>query len=141
MKRLAAPSKESCPGYAPLPLLAPVQKICLRALCGLPVLNPIGKQPVMAHSLFRSLAVLACLSLISPPRTLAATKPDQPDKPNFSGTWTLDLKASTSLEPLMKEVGAGVLKRKFAAWAKLKATFHQTEDVLRVALPAAQVSH
>ena len=30
-------------------------------------------------------------------------KPDQPDKPNFSGTWTLDLEASTSLEPLMNE--------------------------------------
>jgi hypothetical protein len=27
-------------------LLAPVQKICLRALCGLPVLNPFGQQPV-----------------------------------------------------------------------------------------------
>lgn len=125
--------KESCPGYAPLPLLAPVQGICLRALCGLPVLNPIGKQPVMTHSLLRSLAVLACLGLFSPPWTFAVIKPDQPDKPNFSGTWTLDLRASTSLEPLLKEVGASILEQKFAAWANLTATFHQTEDVLMVA--------
>ena len=33
----------------------------------------------------------------------------------------------------MKEVGASVLERKFAAWVKLTATFHQTDDVLMVA--------
>jgi hypothetical protein len=87
----------------------------------------------MIHPLLRSLAALACLGLFSPFWTFAATKPDQPDKPNFSGTWTLDLKASTSLEPLMKEVGAGILERKFAAWVNLPATFHQTDDVLMVA--------
>ena len=78
MKRLVAPGKESCPGYAPWPLLAPVQKIRLRALCGLPVLNPIGKQRLTTYPLLRSLAALACLGLFSPPWAFAATKPDQP---------------------------------------------------------------
>jgi hypothetical protein len=97
MKRLVALGKESCPGDALLPLLAPVQKIRLRALCGLPVLNPIGKQPLTTYPLVRSLAALASLSLFSPPWTSAATRPDPPSKPNFSGTRTLDLSASTSL--------------------------------------------
>ena len=43
----------------------------------------------MTHPLLRFLAVLACLCLLSPPWTFAATKPDQPDKPNFSGTWLI----------------------------------------------------
>jgi hypothetical protein len=51
----------------------------------------------------------------------------------LSGTWTLDLKASTSLEPLMKQIGASLLERKYAASIKLKATFHQTENVLTIA--------
>jgi hypothetical protein len=49
----------------------------------------------MRHFLLRSLATLACLGFFSLPQTSAALKPDQPDKPNFSGTWTLDLEAST----------------------------------------------
>ena len=60
-------------------------------------------------------------------------KPDQPDKPNFSGTWTLDLEASTSLEPLMKQIGASLLEQKYAASITLKATVLQTEHVLTVA--------
>jgi hypothetical protein len=86
----------------------------------------------MRHLLLRSLAALAYLGVFSLPQTSAA-KPDQPDTPNFSGTWTLDLNASTSLEPLMKEIGASFLERKFADSTKLKATFHQTEQVLTVA--------
>ncbi len=82
--------------------------------------------------LLRSLAALACLGVFSPPQTSAAPRPE-PDKPNFSGTWTLDRKASTSLEPLMKEIGASLLERTFAALADLKATFNQTENVLTVA--------
>jgi hypothetical protein len=84
----------------------------------------------MRHLLLRSLAALVCLGVFSLP---AAPKPDQPDKPNFSGTWTLDLKASTSLEPLMNQIGASPLEQKYAASARLKATFHQTEHVLTVA--------
>jgi hypothetical protein len=84
----------------------------------------------MRHLLLRSLAGLACLGVFGLPQTSAAPKPD---KPNFSGTWTLDHKESTSLEPLMKQIGANFLERKYAASARLKATLHQTEHVLTVA--------
>ena len=87
----------------------------------------------MRYPLLRSLAALACLGVFSLPQTSAAPKPDQPDDPNFSGIWTLDLKASTSLEPLMKQIGASLLERKYATSTKLKATFHQTENVITVA--------
>jgi hypothetical protein len=59
--------------------------------------------------------------------------PDQSDKPDFNGTWTLDLKASASLEPIMKKVGAGLLERKFAFLTNLKANIQQTEQVIAVA--------
>jgi hypothetical protein len=84
----------------------------------------------MRHLLFRSLAALACFGLA---QTSAAPKPDQSDKPDFNGTWTLDLKASASLEPIMKKVGASLLEQKFASWTHLKATIHQTEQVITVA--------
>ena len=87
----------------------------------------------MSHLLLRSLAALACLGVFSLPQTSAAPNPDQPQKPNFSGTWTLDLKASTSFEPLMKQLGASFLERKYADTVRLKATLHQTEDVLTIA--------
>ena len=87
----------------------------------------------MKRSLLRSLAAFACLGLFSPPWTFAVSKPDQPDKPNFSGTWTLDLKGSTSFEPLMKQIGAGFLERKYAASVTLKATLQQTELVMTIA--------
>src|SRR5580692_3836760 len=87
----------------------------------------------MRYLLLRSVAALACLGVFSPSQTSAAPKPDQPDKPNLSGAWMLDLKASTSVEPLMKQIGAGLLERKYATSTKLKATFHQTEQVLTIA--------
>ena len=87
----------------------------------------------MRYLLLPSLAALACLGVFSLSQTCAAPKPDPSDKPNLSGTWTLDLKASTSLEPLMKQIGAGLLERGYAVSAKLKATFHQTEQILTVA--------
>jgi hypothetical protein len=87
----------------------------------------------MSHLLLRSLAALACLGVFSLPQTSAAPKPDQPPKPNFSGTWTLDLKASTSFEALMKQLGASFIERKYADSTSLKATLHQTEHVLTVA--------
>ncbi|HYY29348.1 MAG TPA: hypothetical protein VE860_15455 [Chthoniobacterales bacterium] len=80
-----------------------------------------------------SLAALVCLGVFSLPLTSGALKPDKPNKPNLSGTWTLDRKASTSLEPLMNQIGASLLERKYAAATKLKATLHQTEDVLTIA--------
>ena len=78
----------------------------------------------MRHLLLRSLAALACLGVFSLTQASAALQPDQPDRPNFSGTFTLDLKASDSVEPLMKQIGASLLEQKFAAWITLKATVH-----------------
>jgi hypothetical protein len=87
----------------------------------------------MRYLLLRSVAAIACLGVFRPSQTSAAPKPDQPDKSNLSGTWMLDLKASTSVEPLMKQIGTGLLERKYATSTKLKATFHQTEQVLTIA--------
>ena len=87
----------------------------------------------MRHLLFRSLAALACFCVFSLPQTSAEPKPDQSDKPDFNGTWTIDLKASAPLEPIMKKVGAGLLEQKFASRTNLKATIHQTEQVITVA--------
>ena len=84
----------------------------------------------MRHLLLRALAALVCLGFFS--LTQASAAP-QPDKPNFSGTWVLDLQASTSLDPLMTQIGAGFLDRKYAAHTKLKATLQQTADVLTIA--------
>src|SRR5215469_11320786 len=87
----------------------------------------------MRQLLFRSLAALACFGVFSLPQTSAAPKPNQPDKPNLSGIWILDLKASTSVAPLMKQIGAGLIDRAYAASTKLKATVRQTEQVLTIA--------
>jgi hypothetical protein len=87
----------------------------------------------MRHLLLRLLAALACFGIFSPSRTFAATKLDQHEKPNFTGAWVLDLQASTSLDPLMTQIGAGFLERKYAAHTKLKATLQQTADVLTIA--------
>jgi hypothetical protein len=89
--------------------------------------------PSMRHLLLRSLAALACLGFFSLTQASAASQADQPDRPNFSGTWMLDLNASTSVEPLMKQIGASLLEQKCAAWITLIATIHQTEQVLTVA--------
>jgi hypothetical protein len=87
----------------------------------------------MRHLLFCSLAALACFGVFSLAQTSAAPKPDQSDRPDFNGTWTLDLKASDSLEPIMKKVGAVLLEQEFASRTNLKATIHQTEQVITVA--------
>ena len=87
----------------------------------------------MRYLVLRSLAVLACLGVFSLSQTSAAPQSDEPDKPNLSGAWMLDLKASTSVEPLMKQVGADFLEQKYATSTELKATFHQTEEVLTIA--------
>ena len=86
----------------------------------------------MRYLLLRALAALLCI-VLSLSQTSAATKPNQPDKPNFSGAWVLDLQASTSLDPLMTQIGAGFLDRKYAAHTKLKATLQQTADALTIA--------
>jgi hypothetical protein len=86
----------------------------------------------MKHLLLPSLITLACSGIFGLPQTFAAPKLDQSDKPDFSGTWILDHNASTSLDPLMKRIGAGLLERKYADSAKLKATVHQNEQVITV---------
>src|SRR5215831_4084292 len=85
----------------------------------------------MRQSLFHSLAALVCLGVLSLSQTSAAPKPT--DKPNLSGIWILDLKASTSVGPLMTQIGAGLLDRAYAASIELKATVHQTEQILTIA--------
>jgi len=87
----------------------------------------------MRDLLLRSLAALACLGIFSSSQISAASTSAQVNKPNFSGAWTLDLKASNSLELLMTQIGAGFLERKYAAWTKLTASLQQTEDVLKIA--------
>jgi len=87
----------------------------------------------MRHLPLRLLAALACFGIFSLSRTSATTKPDQHDKPNFTGAWVLDLQASTSLDPLMTQIGAGFLDRKYAAHTRLKATLQQNADVLTIA--------
>jgi hypothetical protein len=87
----------------------------------------------MRNLLLRSLAALTCFGVFSLPLTSVALEPDQSDKPDFNGTWTLDLKASDSLEPIMKKVGARLLEQKFASLTNLKATIQQTEQVITVA--------
>jgi hypothetical protein len=87
----------------------------------------------MRHFLLCTLAVAAGCGVFSPLRTFATTKSNQPDKPNFSGAWVLDLRASTSFDPLMTQIGASFIDRKYAAHTKLKATLQQTGDVLTIA--------
>jgi hypothetical protein len=88
---------------------------------------------LMRYFLLRWFAALAWLGLCSLPLTSAALQTDQPDDPNFSGTWALDLKASTSFEALMKQIGAGFLERKYANAVKLRATLYQNEHILTIA--------
>ena len=88
---------------------------------------------LLRHLLLCTLAAVACLGVFNPPRILATTNSNQPDKPNFTGAWVVDLQASTSLDPLMTQIGAGFLDRKYAAHVKLKATLKQTADVLTIA--------
>jgi hypothetical protein len=87
----------------------------------------------MRYLLLSSLAALSCFGVFSLPQTSAVPKPDQSDKTDFNGTWALDLKASASLEPIMKKVGARLLEQKFASLTNLKATIQQTEQVITVA--------
>jgi hypothetical protein len=102
--------------------------------------NPLELQPrrICASNLLRRLLLCAltavgCCGVFSPPQTFATTESNQPDKPNFTGAWVLDLQASTSLDALMTQIGASFLDRKYAAHVKLKATLQQTGDVLTIA--------
>ena len=93
----------------------------------------------MRYLVLRSLAALTCFGVFSLPQTSAAPKPDQSDKPDFNGTWALDLKASASLEPIMKKVGACFLEQKFAPLTTLKPPSNKPNRLSR-SLPAAPAS-
>ena len=86
----------------------------------------------MRRFLFTSLASLSCLGVFSLHQSLAASTPN-PSKPDFNGIWVLDRKSSASLDPLMKDIEASFLERKYANSAALKATFRQTDQFLTVA--------
>jgi hypothetical protein len=49
---------------------------------------------------------------------------------NFSGTWDLDLKASTSPDLLLKRLQISSIHRRFANRMKLKAVYRQTPNLL-----------
>src|SRR6516162_2503590 len=85
----------------------------------------------MRFPLLRALAALVCLGVLSLSETSAAPEPT--DKPDLSGLWILDLKASTSAGPLLKQIGARLVDQAYVASTKLKATLHQTEQVLTIA--------
>jgi hypothetical protein len=87
----------------------------------------------MRHLLLRWLAALASLGLCILPETSGALQTDQSADPDFSGNWALDLKASTSFEPLMKQIGASFIERRYAAVVKLKATIRQTGTAITIA--------
>jgi len=87
----------------------------------------------MSLSLIRSLVVLVSLAVLSLQQTFAAPDSDESGKSDFSGNWALDLQASTSLDPLMNQIGAGLFDRKYAAGTKLKATLEQTDAEVKVA--------
>lgn len=94
----------------------------------------------MSHLLRRSLVTVALLSLLLVPRVGSAAKPAPRDRANFSGLWALDRRASTSIQPLMKYMGASYLQRKFADSANLRATYRQTASVLTIAVRGAAVA-
>jgi hypothetical protein len=79
------------------------------------------------------LTALAWLGVFSLSPISAAPKAGGPDKPNFSGAWTLDLSASNSMGPLMTRIGANFVDRQYAGLVKLTAALHQTDDVLQIA--------
>jgi len=75
----------------------------------------------MKPLLLRSLAALVWLGVFSSSQTYAAAKPHHPGKPNFAGSWILERKGSTSLQPLMQEIGAPFHERKLADVISLKS--------------------
>ena len=90
----------------------------------------------MSHRLIAALFFFTLFSLLLFSQTSAALNADQPNPPDFSGTWTLDLEASSSIDPLMKQIGASLLDRAYAALAKFRVNLRQTDDKLTIATRA-----
>jgi hypothetical protein len=53
---------------------------------------------------------------------------------DFSGTWVLDLRASSSPEPILKRLGASWVERTLGGSLKLESTYTQTPHLLTVHL-------
>src|SRR5580704_5024894 len=49
---------------------------------------------------------------------------------NFSGSWAIDLKASTSPDSLLKRLQIPFVQRRFAASMKIEAVYKQSPDQL-----------
>jgi hypothetical protein len=86
----------------------------------------------MKQIMLNSLVILTWFAVIIPSPTSGVVESIQLNKPNLSGTWTLDLNASTSLEALMNQIGASLLDRKYAASTRLTATLNQTGYILMI---------
>ncbi|MBV8483178.1 MAG: hypothetical protein JO077_09975 [Verrucomicrobia bacterium] len=86
----------------------------------------------MKQFLLNSLVAFAWIAVLSPSPTSGVIESIQLNKPNLSGTWTLDLSASASLAALMNRIGARLLDQYFAASTRLTATLNQTGDILTV---------
>ena len=55
---------------------------------------------------------------------------------DFNGTWVLDLRASSSPEPVLKRLGASWIERQFGSTMQMESTYTQTPKVLTVQLRA-----
>ena len=87
----------------------------------------------MRRILLSSLAVLGYLGVFGLPQTSATeTESHQPARPNLSGTWALDHKASISVEPQMKKSEAICSNENTPPWPALKPR-SGTEHALTVA--------
>jgi hypothetical protein len=53
---------------------------------------------------------------------------------DFNGTWMLDLRASSSPEPILKRLGASWVERTLGSSLQLQSTYTQTPDLLTVQL-------
>src|SRR5260370_40578557 len=53
---------------------------------------------------------------------------------DFNGNWVLDLRASSSPEPVLKRLGASWIERQLGGGVQLQATYKQTPDLLTVTL-------
>jgi hypothetical protein len=53
---------------------------------------------------------------------------------DFSGTWVLNLRASSSPEPILKRLGASWVERTLGSSLQLQSTYTQTPDLLTVQL-------
>jgi hypothetical protein len=53
---------------------------------------------------------------------------------DFNGNWVLDLRASSSPDPVLKRLGASWIERQLGGVVQLQATYKQTPDLLTVTL-------